>query len=240
MSSTFAESNPFQEAPPSNEARQPLVPKKPLPTPQQPASTAGGPSYLAGRKSQNLENSSTPSGPSYLSRRKSQNLESANNTPPPRPAKPADVAPARPPKPAVVAPAVPRKDATQVAEMNARRAEELDERERELNAREAALKRLEANPGGAAADPRAPNWPPCLPKKWVYQNFELDIPESVRSRVKMTYYHMFGLLQIIILSLCNVLFTHALFACAQLWLFFCCTTWSVDCSRCLPILISVT
>ena len=200
MSSTLGDSNPFEEdpVPSSSEARQPLMPRKPLPTPQPPASTSSGPSYLAGRKSQNLENTSTPSGPSYLANRKSQNMD----TPPPRPAKPTDYTPARPPKPAVVAPAVPRKDATQVAEMNARRAEELDERERELNAREANLRRLEANPAAGNADPRAPNWPPCLPKKWVYQNFELDIPESVRSRVKLTYYHMFGLLQIIALAVC--------------------------------------
>jgi len=78
-----------------------------------------------------------------------------------------------------------------------RRAKELDERERLLQERE---KQLEEN-AGAATNPREPNWPPCLPKKFVYQNFEEDIPEEVRSRVKLTYYHMFA---VAILSLYNM------------------------------------
>jgi len=73
-----------------------------------------------------------------------------------------------------------------------RRARELDERERQLQAREKNAKMLEEGQEPKEEDPRAPNWPPFLPKKWVYQNFELDIPVEVRSRVKMTYYHMFA------------------------------------------------
>jgi len=141
--------------------------------------------------------------PSYL--RKSQNLESQNQaTPPPRPPKPADVPPP-----------VPKKDNAATADMLERRARELDERERELNAREARearAKQLEANQPHAApaADPRAPNWPPFLPKKLVYQNFELDIPDALRSRVKLTYYHMFAVVILLLYNMACGLF--AMFA----------------------------
>jgi len=118
-----------------------------------------------------------------------RNTQNFENEPPPIP-----------PKPANVAPPVPRKDNAAAADMLDRRARELDARERELNAREAQLEAGEAAQANQP-DPRAPNWPPCLPKKFVYQNFELDIPESVRSRVKMTYYHMFA---VVILLLYNM------------------------------------
>jgi len=121
--------------------------------------------------------------PSYL--RKSQSYQAQESTP------------AGPPP-------VPARSAEATQDMLNRRAKELDERERQLNAREKNAKQLEENSGNAPeeVDPRAPNWPPFLPKKWVYQNFELDIPAEVRPRVKMTYYHMFA---IAILTLYNML-----------------------------------
>jgi len=116
--------------------------------------------------------SSTNSGPSYL-QRKSQSYQGTPEAPP-----------------------VPARSTAAQADMLDRRAKELDERERQLLERERHAKEIEENAGNGAAaepDPRAPNWPPCLPKKWVYQNFEEDIPVEVRSRVKMTYYHMFAI-----------------------------------------------
>lgn len=119
--------------------------------------------------------SAQPSQPSYL--RHSQNLSSG--------------APA-------AAPPVPQKDQAAAADMLDRRARELDARERALSRREAEARQLEEDARRAAADapgpdPRAPNWPPCFPKKLVYQDFEVDIPVEVRPRVKMSYYHVLGL-----------------------------------------------
>jgi len=85
-----------------------------------------------------------------------------------------------------------------------RRAEELDARERALNARE-ANSRVEALAEEVPPDPRAPNWPPCFPKKLVFQDFELDIPLAVRSRVRMTYYHLFAVMILLLLNmLCGI------------------------------------
>lgn len=122
-----------------------------------------------------------PSQPSYL--RRSQNLSAA--------------APAA----AAAPPPVPQKDQAAAADMLDRRARELDARERELSRREAEARQMEedarrtaAEAGtGSAPDPRAPNWPPCFPKKLVYQDFEVDIPAEVRPRVRMSYYHVLGL-----------------------------------------------
>jgi len=124
----------------------------------------------------------TSSGPSYLARKSTSYQGSAASVPPP----------------------VPARDDAAKADMLARRAKELDERERQLNLREKNAKELEEN-AQKQEDPRAPNWPPCLPKKFVYQDFEVDIPQEVRARVKMTYYHMFAVAVMVLYNmLCGI------------------------------------
>ena len=126
--------------------------------------------------------------------------------PPPRPPKSEDayVAPARPPKPADTMTTTPSATTIDMAEYE-RRLADLEARERAVEERErkvaqdqtrADQKMQQADQalanGGAGSKP-APNWPPCLPKKIVYQNFSEEIPDIVRTRVRLAYYHFLGL-----------------------------------------------
>ena len=122
---------------------------------------------------------------------------------PPAPPRPA--APARPPRPAAPYMMTTGGDAEiDVGDYN-RRLAELEERERAVAERErqvaeeqrsadkkmeTAQKALEAQADEAR---HAPNWPPCFPKKLVYQNFEEEIPPTIRTRVEMAYWHTMGL-----------------------------------------------
>jgi len=202
-----SETNPFleEDEPIDDEVRQPLMPT-------QPSRQSTGPSYLK-NKSRPVSGLPTPVPPpkpattyTPVPPPKPATTSSAPPPIPPKPAKTSSAPPPIPPKPAAAAPPpVPKKDSAATADMLDRRARELDERERELNAREAHARQLEANIQEGGVNPRAPNWPPCLPKKWVYQDFEVDIPEAVRSRVKLTYYHMFAILILLLYNmLCGV------------------------------------
>jgi len=113
-----------------------------------------------------------------------------------------DAPPPVPPKPSNVPPPVPKKDSAATADMLDRRARELDERERQLNAREAHARELEAA-AEKAANPRPNNWPPFLPKKmqFCHQNFEVDIPIALRSRVKMAYYHFYAVVILLVYNM---------------------------------------
>jgi len=131
--------------------------------------------------------------------------------PPPRPPKSQDayVAPARPPKPADTMTTTPSATTIDMAEYE-RRLADLEARERAVEERErkvaqdqtrADQKMQQANQalanGGAGSKP-APNWPPCLPKKIVYQNFSEEIPDIVRTRVRLAYYHFLVMLVVLL------------------------------------------
>ena len=199
------DSNPFEE-----EAPPPRPPK-----PEQRKSV--GPSYLR-NNSTTSESSAEPAeqrksaGPSYL--RHTTNF-SAGETAATTTASASSAAAqkrktmgpsylrAQPAPAADEPPPVPKKDQAATADMLERRAKELEQRERELEERERRARKRETDAllaSEGANDPRAPNWPPCLPKKFLYQDFEVDIPAEVRSRVKLTYYHTFGLLLLHFLS----------------------------------------
>lgn len=127
---------------------------------------------------------------------------------PPTPPRPAP--PGRPPRPAAPHPATATAttmggDATIDMNDYSRRMAELEERERAVAERErqvaeeqrradrkmeTAQKALEAQADEAR---HAPNWPPCFPRKLVYQNFEEEIPPTIRTRVEMAYWHSLGL-----------------------------------------------
>ena len=132
---------------------------------------------------------------------------------PPRPPKaqptpPRPAPPGRPPRPAAPHPATATTmggDATIDMNDYSRRMAELEERERAVAERErqvaeeqqradrkmeTAQKALEAQADEAR---HAPNWPPCFPRKLVYQNFEEEIPPTIRTRVEMAYWHSLGL-----------------------------------------------
>jgi len=90
-----------------------------------------------------------------------------------------------------------------------RRLADLERREREVAERErkaahdqnqadqkmqAAAKAMEGN----GSNKPEPNWPPCLPKKVVYQNFKEEIPDIVRTRVRMAYIHFLASLVLLL------------------------------------------
>jgi len=123
-----------------------------------------------------------------------------SSAPPPRPPKgDAYVAPARPPKPATVT--TTTTSTTIDMEEYERRLADLEARERAVAERErkvaqdqnqadqkmqAAAKAME---NAGTAEKPAPNWPPCLPKKIAYIDFQAEIPDILRTRVRMAYAH---------------------------------------------------
>jgi len=127
--------------------------------------------------------------------------------PPPRPPKSQDpyVAPARPPKPAQTT--TPSDTTIDMAEYE-RRLADLEARERAVAERErkvahdqsAADQKMQQAMSGKPSKPE-PNWPPCLPKKIVYQNFSEEIPDVVRTRVRMAYWHFLASLIVLLYNL---------------------------------------
>jgi len=127
-----------------------------------------------------------------------------NDAPPPRPPKAETYTPpARPPKPDTTTTTTTTSSTSIDIADYERRLAELERRERAVAERErkvakdqdkaneqmeAAQKVMESG-GGAAGDKPAPNWPPCLPKKIAYIDFEAEIPEILRTRTKMAYVH---------------------------------------------------
>lgn len=79
------------------------------------------------------------------------------------------------------------------------RERQVAQRERDVEERERRAERKmqtaqEALDEQAEMRRHAPNWPPCLPKKLIYQNFEEEIPTVLRARVEVVYWHTMGLL----------------------------------------------
>jgi len=119
------------------------------------------------------------------------------SAPPPRPPKQQEeqdayVPPARPPKPdATTSTSSVTIDMAdyerRLADLEAReRAVEERERKAAYNQSQAEQKMQQAAKAMENSKP-APNWPPCFPRKLVYQNFTEEIPAVVRLRVRMVY-----------------------------------------------------
>jgi len=134
--------------------------------------------------------------------------------PPPRPPKPQDegdsyVPPARPPKPeAATTTTTTSSVAIDMAEYE-RRLADLEARERAVEERErkaaydqnqADMKMQQAAKAMENRKPE-PNWPPCLPKKIIYQNFTEEIPAGIRLRVRMAYIRFLVFLVILLYNL---------------------------------------
>jgi len=136
------------------------------------------------------------------------------SVPPPRPPKSEDAyaAPERPPKPAAATPAGATTTSIDIAEYE-RRLAELEARERAVSERErkvaqdkneADQKMQAANQAmanGGVSDKPAPNWPPCLPKKIAYLDFKAEIPDLLRPRCRMVYYHFMVTLVVLIYNI---------------------------------------
>jgi len=129
---------------------------------------------------------------------------------PPRPPKhEEEAAPARPPKPAEPTESSGY-SSIDIAEYE-RRLAELERRERAVEERErkvaqdknqADLKMQQANKVLESGSRKPePNWPPCLPKKVVYQNFTEEIPDVMRTRVRMVYIHFLVTLVMLLYNL---------------------------------------
>jgi len=140
--------------------------------------------------------------------------------PPPRPPKDDTYTPpARPPKPADMGTTTTTSASTSIDIADyERRLADLEARERAVAERErkvaqdqtqADQKMEAANKAMAnapASDKPAPNWPPCLPKKIAYLDFDAEIPEILRTRTRMAYYHF---LITLILLIYNIVCTIA-------------------------------
>jgi len=141
-----------------------------------------------------------------------------STAPPPRPPKQDDMyappprpAPSRPPKPATTTTTTTTTTSSATALDIAdyeRRLADLEARERAVEERERKVAqdqaqadmKLKAANNAAAGQPNKPepNWPPCFPKKIVYQNFSEEIPDCVRMRVRFCYWHFLGTLVLLI------------------------------------------
>jgi len=135
------------------------------------------------------------------------------SAPPPRPPKQTDYAPpARPPKPAA-APMATTSSTTIDMDDYERRLADLEARERAVAERERRLEQDErqanqkmeaasqAMAKAASVDKPAPNWPPCLPKKIAYINFKEEIPDILRTRVRMAYIHFLATFVLLIYNI---------------------------------------
>jgi len=116
-----------------------------------------------------------------------------------------DTPPARPPKPAAAPPPRPPKSSMSTTSATIdmgdyeRRLADLEARERAVEERERRVQaQSQAQAAAAPSDKPEPNWPPCLPKKVVYQNFSEEIPDIVRLRVRMVYYHFLASLIVLL------------------------------------------
>jgi len=136
--------------------------------------------------------------------------------PPPRPPKNDDAGsyapPARPPKPAAAETTTTTSATTIDMAEYERRLADLEARERAVAERErqvakdqnqAEQKMEAANKAMANAGDNKPqpNWPPCLPKKIAYLDFNAEIPEILRTRCRMAYYHFLITLVLLIYNL---------------------------------------
>jgi len=125
--------------------------------------------------------------------------------PPPRPPKEeAYTAPPRPPKPE--SPVVTTTSATAIDMSDyERRLADLEARERAVAERERKVaqeqrqadEKIKQAATAMENTKPAPNWPPCLPKKIVYMDFQAEIPDILRTRCRMAYIHF--LVQLVIL-----------------------------------------
>jgi len=139
--------------------------------------------------------------------------------PPPRPPKSSDAgsyaAPARPPKPSADEFSTPATTTSStsidIADYE-RRLADLEARERAVAERERKVARDQTQAdqkmeaankalAGAPADRPAPNWPPCLPKKIAYFDFKAEIPDILRPRCRMAYYHFLATLILLIYNI---------------------------------------
>jgi len=128
--------------------------------------------------------------------------------PPPIPPKGNDayVPPARPPKPESTTSS--SSTVIDMAEYE-RRLADLEARERAVEERERRVayeqnqadQKMKAAQQAMANSKPAPNWPPCFPRKLVYQNFTEEIPPIVRTRVRMVYFHFLGFLVLLLYNL---------------------------------------
>jgi len=154
------------------------------PAPSSPSRASTGPSYLR------------PSSTSYPSSSSSSLLDDATSSQP---------SGAPPPRPS---------ESSKKSALQDQRSAALDAREADLDAREAALAAAEAEAdrnlhsaqeaqkkAAASVNPRKPNWPPCFPRKLVYINFEEDIPEILRVRVELVFYHLYVTLGLLVLNI---------------------------------------
>jgi len=144
---------------------------------------------------------------------------SSDAAPPPRPPKKepeAYVPPARPPKPSTTTTTTTTSSSTSIDIADyERRLADLEARERAVAERERKLandqtqvnQKMEAaqkvidNAGSVSSDKPAPNWPPCLPKKIAYMDFDAEIPDLLRTRTRMAYYHFLITLVLLIYNI---------------------------------------
>ena len=161
--------------------------------------------------------------------------------PPPRPPKEDTyTAPPRPPKPE--SPVMTTSSATTIDMSDyERRLADLEARERAVAERERKVaqdqrqadEKMQQAATAMQNSKPAPNWPPCLPKKIVYMDFQAEIPDILRTRCRMAYIHFLGLLSnatsfiIIIIIIINIFLCVPHVSCAQFNLLFLSTTSSV-------------
>jgi len=130
--------------------------------------------------------------------------------PPPRPPKHQEeeyVPPARPPKPEATT-TTTSSVTIDMAEYE-RRLADLEARERAVEERERKVahdqsqvdQKMQQAAQAMQNSKPAPNWPPCFPKKVVYQNFSEEIPAVVRLRVRMAYIRFLVFLVILLYNL---------------------------------------